>query len=438
MFKKTFSLSILTLLIGILLVGCGSSNPYVDEAQSQLQDGNYQAALESAQESIKNRPQDPLGYYYQGVVYGDMAQEEENPEDRREYYKKMNASFEKSQELADKMEEPPSQLQNLGAVKTTIWSGEHNRAIELATNDSLKKAVENPLEKASGHLQNATIIMPDSVLSWDVLSEIQAMDNNIEGAIEAKEKVLELKQNPAASDYNRLADFYRYQKEFKNAIKILNKAQQAYPDSVSINEKLADSYMNDGQYQQAISTVEQLIDQNPDNPQYRLALGTQLYQTVLRLNDSLSTNNDKIFELQQKIKNDEGDASQLESQISELQNINQGLQSRIQDLTNRAIKQLQTVLEYRPDDASAHNTLGVIYQNRASALFEERNQTTDNQEAAKLDKQAQENLKQSLKYYERAVEIDPDNENYWESLYRVYVALGMDEKAKEAEEKAGL
>lgn len=438
MYKKILSLSVYTLIVGILVAGCSSSNPYVDDAKSQIQEGNYEAALEAAQQSIKNQPNDPLGYYYQGVVYGDLANDEEDPAARSEIYKKMNASFEKAKELASKMEDPPSELENLGAVKTTIWSSEHNRAIELATSDSLQKAVENPTEKAAQHLKNATIIMPDSVLSWDVLAEIQAMNQNIEGAISAKEKVLELKQKPSVKDYNRLADFYRAENQFKDAINILNKAQETYPDSVSVSEKLADSYMNAGNYEKAISTVENLIERDPDNPQYHLALGTQLYQTVLRLNDSLSTNYDRIFELKQKLKGNSGNTSSIEKEISSLQSTNESLQQRINTLTDRATEELNTVIEYRPNDASAYNTLGVIYQNKASALFEERNQTTDNKKAAKLDKQAREHLKQAQKYYERATEIQPDNEQFWESLYRVYVALGLDEKAKEAEEKAGL
>ena len=40
--------------------------------------------------------------------------------------------------------------------------------------------------------------------------------------------------------------------------------------------------------------------------------------------------------------------------------------------------------------------------------------------------------------YEKAAELNPDDPKYWRSLYQVYVALGMDEKAKEAEKKAGM
>lgn len=119
MVKKTLPLFIVTLITGIL-VGCGSSNPYVDEAKSNIRAGKYQAALDAAELSIKNQPLDPLGYYYKGVVLGDLAQETENPADRQEQYEKMNAAFDKSQELAGQMEDPPGELENLKDRKSVV------------------------------------------------------------------------------------------------------------------------------------------------------------------------------------------------------------------------------------------------------------------------------------------------------------------------------
>ncbi len=43
-----------------------------------------------------------------------------------------------------------------------------------------------------------------------------------------------------------------------------------------------------------------------------------------------------------------------------------------------------------------------------------------------------------MKYYEKATEIEPDNQDYWANLFRVYTSLGMDQKAEEAMKKAGL
>jgi hypothetical protein len=43
-----------------------------------------------------------------------------------------------------------------------------------------------------------------------------------------------------------------------------------------------------------------------------------------------------------------------------------------------------------------------------------------------------------MKFYEKAAELDPDNQNYWASLFRIYTTLDMREKAEEAMEKSGM
>jgi tetratricopeptide (TPR) repeat protein len=58
--------------------------------------------------------------------------------------------------------------------------------------------------------------------------------------------------------------------------------------------------------------------------------------------------------------------------------------------------------------------------------------------AAEYDQRAKDNLEQARQYYERAAEINPDNPENWQSLFQVYTALGMEEEAEEAMQKAGM
>jgi tetratricopeptide (TPR) repeat protein len=99
---------------------------------------------------------------------------------------------------------------------------------------------------------------------------------------------------------------------------------------------------------------------------------------------------------------------------------------------------LEATLENRSEDPKAYNTLGIIYQNKASVLFDKRNLTRDNEMAAELNKQANDLLRKSMTNYEKAAELDPENPEYWKSLFQIYTTLGMDEKAAEAEKKAGM
>src|SRR5690625_3147696 len=144
MFKKTLPLLIITLIAG-LFYGCGSSNPHVRDAKSGIEDQNYEAALQAAEESIQNFPQDPTGYYYKGVALGEIAGTKE-PAERQEYYEEMNEAFEQAREVAQETENNPGEIERIDAFKNVLWRTEHNKSIEYAANDSVKQVTENPLK----------------------------------------------------------------------------------------------------------------------------------------------------------------------------------------------------------------------------------------------------------------------------------------------------
>ncbi|MCW9705889.1 tetratricopeptide repeat protein [Fodinibius salsisoli] len=436
MFTNKLPHLLLTLLIGIL-IGCGSSNPLADKAQSNIESQNFESALAAAEESIQTNPQDPLGYYYKGVALGEIAGAKEDPATRTETYKEMNAAFDQAKAIADTSESVPGEIERINSVKQVLWQTEHNRAVKLATDDSLKNAVDQPLVKSMAHLKNATTIQPDSALSWSVLSQVSAMNKSYEEAANAQKKYLSIAVDTTLkpNDYLQLASYYYQMDNQQEIVTVLEGAQEQFPENQEIVSNLADAYQRIGESEKAIASVEQLVEQQPDNPQYRLVLGTKIYQQALVYNDSLSQNSNKLFELRRQ---EDSDAQSVQQQIQQLEQKNEQLRTKVNSLTDRAEEELNTVLEYRPNDDAAYNTLGIIYQNRAKAIFDKRNNTTDNAEAAKLDKQGQELLKKALENYEKATEIKPDNKEYWKSLFSIYTALGMDEKAQEAMQKAGM
>lgn len=441
MLKKKLPHVLVLLLIGIL-IGCGSSNPLVDDAESNIQSQNYETALESAEQSIEKYPDDPLGYYYKGVALGEIAGEEEDPQAREDYYERMNEAFAEAEEVASEAEGGvPGEVERIPAVKNVLWQTEHNRGVELATDDSLKGTVENPIEKSMEHLENATIVQPDSALSWNVFSQVAGMNKSFEKAASAKSKYLEMVPDTTAEaqDYMQLASYYYNLEDEQKVLKTFQKAQEQFPENQDIVSNLADAYNRVGEPEKAISTVEQLVEQNPENPRFHLVLGTQIYQKALTLNDTLTANNEEILQLQDKLAQASGEeAEEIKQQISELEQENEEMRPEYEELTNRAEDELKTVLEYDSDNASAYNTLGIIYQNRAKAFFDQRNRTTDNAKAKKLDEQGQDMLREAMGFYENATEVEPDNQEYWQSLFSIYTALGMDEKAQEAMEKAGM
>lgn len=440
MLKKNLPYLLITLLLG-LMIGCSSTNPLADKAKSNIEKQDYQAALDAANNSIEKYPNDPLGYYYKGVALGDLADDMDDPSKSADLYKQMNDAFSTAKSMADTLKKKPGELDRIDAVRNALWQSEHNRAVNLVTDDSLKQTVQDPVKKSIQHLENATTIQPDSSLSWNVLAQVAQMGQDYQKAADAKSHYISMVPDTTVKpkDYMQLASYYYQLKDQQKVLEVFEKAQERYPNNEDIVSNLADAYNRVGQPDKAISTVEKLVNQNPENPQYHLVLGTQIYQKALTFNDSLSSNSDQILQLQQKLKNASGSQKkQLQDEIDKLESQNQELQSKVDDLTDRAEDELKTTLKYRPKDDKAYNTLGIMYQNKAKAMFDKRNRTADNEKAAQLDKQGKDLLREAMNYYEHAAQIKPDNKDYWRSLFSIYTALGMDKKAQEAMKKAGM
>jgi tetratricopeptide (TPR) repeat protein len=212
------------------------------------------------------------------------------------------------------------------------------------------------------------------------------------------------------------------------AVEALEEGLALYPDSTSLIQKMADGLFQTGNTDRALELVEGLVENDPTNAQYRLVIGTQIYQRVMILSDSVSANSDEIYELR----------NEDEARVAELKAQNEVLRGEIEMLTKRAEDALLAAAEIQPENPMIFNTLGVVYQNKAAALFELRNNTLDNDEAMQYDEMAKVEASRAMENYEKAAELDPENTGYWESLFRIYTSLGMLEEAEAAMEKAGM
>ncbi len=438
MFKKLTPLLLILVTAGFLM-SCSSSNPLLGDTESSIQDGNYKAALASANKFIEQNPQSPLGYYWKGVALGQQAESLDDPDEAQPIYEQMNETFAKAQEMGDQMEETPGEIQRIGSVKSSLWRNAHGTGAEYVTDDSLMQATENPYQVALSYFDNATIIQPDSAISWNAKAQMHGNLGNYEEAITAQERYIELADDLEAQPYLLLAQYYRNNDQPQEAIGVLEETREKYPDNRQAIEILADSYTQAGESEKAIAMVRQLAKENPEEPRYRLSLGTRIFQATIPMQNTYDENVDEIFNLNQKLRNASGEqAEELKQQIQELRNENMELRQEINSLMEEAITEVNASLKNQKEEPAAYNTLGYIYQNKASLIFAQRNMTMDNEEAAELDKQGKDLLRQAMQNYEQAAELDPDNPNYWRSLFQVYTALGMDEKAKEAEKKAGM
>jgi tetratricopeptide (TPR) repeat protein len=425
------------LFVGIL-ASCESTDPLIEEAQKNIFTQNYDSALAVLDRSIQNNPENGLPYYYKAMTYKEKAKTIPLASERKETYENFRESAVTAREKFAAQEETPSEAGDVDNLILSTWGFEHNKAIEYINDDSLKASVEEPFKVAVAHLENAVIINPDSTLSWDILAQVQSIDGNYAGAIEALNTSIEMKNNPPSEDYLRLGSYYRENEQPEEAIDVLKTGVESYPDSVQLVQVLADVYMQAGQRDKSIETIEALIERDPENAQYHLALGTQLLQATSEISEKITGNYDKIYDLGTELRNNRNRADAINASIDSLVTLNEELTAEMNKLSEQAESELIRVTELRPNSSQAYQFLGISFTNKAAALYEKRNFTQDNELASELDKQAKEELREAMKYYEKAVEIDPDNTANWQSLSRIYVQLDMQEKAAEAMDKAGM
>lgn len=425
------------LLIGFLW-GCEATDPLVAEMETNTFLGEYDAVLDAADRAIEADSSNSLAYFYRGIAYGAQAQEIDPSWDRTSNYANSREAFLTAKDWMNQAEERPEQFSEIDEYITTFWADEHNAAIEYLTEDSVRASVDEPERHAIGHLENATTIQPDSALSYVVLASTQFNEGDTPQAIETYELGIERMETPEADDYEFLISLYLDQERYDDAQEMTERARNDYPDNTQFIQFLADIYIQQGNINEAISIIEELIEDDPENPQYYRVLGTQIYQNVSTINSEVSELYNQAFDLEREVRTLSGEElEEKEAELEEIRSRIEELQNESSELTEIAVENMEEVVRLEPEDDDAYNVLGIIYQNKAANIFEQRNSIVDDSELVQeLDEEARESLQEARQNYERAAEIDPEVSEYWESLFQVYTTLGMEEEAREAMEKS--
>ncbi len=435
---KSYKLFLPIIALAAMLLACETTDPFVDDVTLSIFTGDYDAALQITEDAITENPDNYIAHYYKGIVLAAMAETIDVPADRKPYYERSKESMDTAKELMQNQEETPAELQELNDTVVGYWADEYNRGVNIQTEDSLFNATPDPYRTSLYHFENAAAMNPDSAMTYQVMASTYFQMDEIENSISAYETAMSLLDPPLVDDYEFLISLYLFENRYEEAIRYSEEAQDLYPDETSFVQFLADAYIQSGDRDRAVELIEALIAQEPDNPQYRRVLGTQIYQSVDRNTVEVTELYREMFDLGIELRSQSGEErAETEDRIAELQQEIDRLEAEIDEFTAISIEQMERVVELEPESESANFTLAIIYQNKAANLFERRNNVVGDEDLVEsLDERARENLQLARVYYEAAAEINPENTDNWQSLFQVYTQLGMEEEALEAMEKA--
>lgn len=429
------------LIIMGLAVGCTSYDPLVRDAKSNFDEGNYQDAIETANEALTANPDDPFAHYYHAMANAGLAQQTEPPSDRQGYYEETFSSMNNARRLFEETQTLSSEAILLDDVYSNLWAYEHNSGANYILDDSLRNVTPNPDELAIQHFENAIIIQPDSSISHVVLASTRYNTGDVDGAITAYERAMTVLNPPSIEDFDFLTNLYLLRERHGDALNMAEEAHEQYPEEASFVQYMADAHLYLGDLDQAMELIRGLIEDDPDNPQYYYVLGTQIYQVAQEHLDEATNKYTQAWDMELQLSQlTQAERTDLQEQIDQLKSEAAAAEEEGNELGDMAVSEIQQSIELNPENDEAYNVLGIIFQNRASLLFDKRNEEArdDNELAMEFDQEARGYLNRALENYEQAAELNPDEVSYWERLFRVYTTLGMSDEADEAMERAGM
>lgn len=170
--------------------------------------------LENGQNAIALDPASPDGYHLSAIAYMNLANKLA-PEQRTESYQNMQYSFDSALSRYESNSPSSLEISRINELILQKWTNEHNSAASLFTTDSTWSHTR--LNTAIAHAKNATIIRPNHLISFELLSDIHLKQGNIDEAIEAVEAFTSNSSEIAGPTYERIGFLYAQNGNYREA-----------------------------------------------------------------------------------------------------------------------------------------------------------------------------------------------------------------------------
>lgn len=118
--------------------------------------------------------------------------------------------------------------------------------------------------------------------------------------------------------------------------------------------------------------------------------------------------------------------SEADRQIREAEN----LESEATRLANRAISDLKEIADLKENSHEELGLIGTIYREMAVHKYRVLTLMDDEIGAEMTEQQIDRYLEEAKKYFELAIDQNPSVQEYRDSLYSIYLDLGMENEAE--------
>jgi tetratricopeptide (TPR) repeat protein len=372
------------LLTLMFVVSMGfAQNSKVVTAYNYQRNGKLEKAKEAIDEAVQHEKTmaDAKAWYYRGNIYLDMALSADS-NIRTLVPDPLGVAYD-SYKKAIEYDEKEKYREDIDRFMEEIAKGYYNIGVlnyNASDYSEAASSFENTYKvyKELGKID--TVALFNAAVSANLASEY-------ERSLDYYKSVMELDyENPEI--YISMGELNKALGDTVAALEALKMGRERFPENFDILISETNIYLAQNNVEQAIANLEAALEKEKNNPTIYFAVGT---------------NYDQL------------------------------------GMFDKAKEAYKNAIALDPDYFEANYNLGALYVNKAAKLLDEANNLPleDVEGYEKLKNQADDILKESLPYLEKAIELQPDDTNTLVSLKEIYTRLGMMEKLKVIDAKLG-
>lgn len=383
---------------GIFFITSCTSTGFLNKSDNSSDESDREASLEEIQTQIEKDPDNSDLKIEKLEILFDIARNNPSPLLRQPYYRNM---YDTAMEISYQSDSHSAEIdQKLNQA----WSFEQGQGVSLLQQDETEN-FELHLNTIVAHFDNAITVQPDSMVTYTLKATTLYESGQIEDAIQTLEKAITTGDQTDLQIQEKLAYMHLEVGNLDRSIEIYKElALENFSDS-NVQNGLVNAYVLNEQHEEAVEVLRELTETYPNQPEYQEALATELFFIFEKdaadflANPGISQSNsenllnllrevDVIFsELQEKIPTAEEGTERMASFYTQAANT----ASDLANVTNGDIQ-------------NSFNQIEIDFYN------------------------------QSLPLWLKLAELQPENIEYRENLYQLYLELDMEDEAQSIEQ----
>lgn len=332
----------------------------------------------------------------------EYAIKQSNPSDRYPIYQNL---YSLNQENGQNESGDIPEITN---ILVKAWENEQSDGVRLLQLNRDNEANQHYYDILA-HFDNALILQPDSLVTYNLMSNTFYENGSIGNAVETLENAVNQSSALDPKLLEKLAYLYLESGNTDESIRLYENLVSSNTNDNRLMHGLTNAYMISQRHNDAIDKLNQLSEEFPTRYYYKEALATQLYFLFESYNDEIY----REFE----------DGESIDDSIDNLL-----------EILNQAHSIYDSLRDPIPANEESLLRMGTFYNNSVNKLTAIHSTVTLSSENNLLVQSTIQTYRDhSIELWEKLTEMNPDNMEYVYTLYNLYKDAGMSEEADSIE-----